>query len=59
MRGRYDVQKALGYSQPEDNALLKDINARMSTNLLPYRDANGFRKLIVALSASGHSSEPQ
>lgn len=50
-----DWQKALGYSQPGDDEQLKDITARMSTNLLPYRDTNGFRKLLVALSASGTS----
>ena len=49
----YVLQKSLGINQPEEEAVLKDINARLSSNLLPHRDLNGFRKLILVLSKSG------
>ena len=52
------LQKSLGFLQPEEAAKLKDINSRISTHLLPQRDSNGFRRLIVALSASGAPHAP-
>jgi len=33
--------------------VLLDINARLSSHLLPHRDSNGFRKLVLLLSGSG------
>ena len=50
------LQKSLGVAQPEEEAVLKDINARLSSHLLPHKDSNGFRKLILILSASGSMS---
>ena len=47
------LQKSLGIAQPEEEAVLKGINARLSSHLLPHKDSNGFRKLILILSASG------
>ena len=32
---------------------MKDINIRTSTSLYPYRDTNGFRKMIIALTQPG------
>ena len=52
------LQKSLGILQPGEAAKLSDINSRISTHLLPHRDSNGFRRLIVALSASGVPRAP-
>ena len=49
----YAPQKSLGIIQPEEDKVLLDVNARLSSHLLPHRDANGFRKMILLLSHSG------
>ena len=51
------MQKSLGIAQPEEEVVLKDINARLSSHLQPHKDLNGFRKLILILSGSGESAE--
>lgn len=47
------LQATFGIIKPAEQQQLRELNTRLSTLLLPHRDANGFRKLIVALSASG------
>lgn len=47
------AQSSFGIIQPEEKPVLKQLNVRLSTALLPHRDSNGFRKMILALSSSG------
>eukprot|EP00884_Botryococcus_braunii_P012429 jgi/Botrbrau1/21187/Bobra.0061s0078.1 len=42
-----------GAASPPEKAELKRLKARLSSRLLPYRDSNGFRRLIVVSTASG------
>ena len=46
-------QAGLGLAAPGEKAALRDFRARTSSRLLPHRDPNGFRRLIVLLSEAG------
>lgn len=47
------AQAQLGAASAQEKAALAELKARMSSRLLPFRDPNGFRKLLVLLSKSG------
>ncbi|KAK9825151.1 hypothetical protein WJX81_005905 [Elliptochloris bilobata] len=47
------VKDGLGLAMGTEKAELKRFRARTSSRLLPHRDPNGFRRLIVLLSESG------
>ncbi len=52
------AQAQLGAASPQEKAALAELKARMSSRLLPFRDPNGFRKLLVLLSKSGVLPSP-
>lgn len=47
------VQDGLGLATRVEKVELKRFRARTSSRLLPHRDPNGFRRLIVLLSENG------
>jgi hypothetical protein len=47
------VQEHFKLNQPEDRAKYERMRQELDTKMLPSRDANGFRKLIVSLAACG------
>ncbi|KAK9804018.1 hypothetical protein WJX73_002264 [Symbiochloris irregularis] len=47
------AKEQLGFAQPEDRALLKELRAKSSDRLLPWQDAAGFRKQLLVLSTMG------
>ena len=47
------VQDQFGAASVAEQAELSGLNARMSSSLLPFRDSNGFRKLLVVLTEPG------
>ena len=47
------LQDQFGVALPEEQEELSGLKARMSSRLLPFRDPNGFRKLIVLLTEPG------
>ena len=47
------MQDQFGAASPQEQAELSGLNARMSSSLLPFRDSNGFRKLLVVLTEPG------
>lgn len=47
------LQEHLGFASPAEQAQLAGVKARLSRQLLPYRDSNGFRKLLVLLTKPG------
>ena len=49
----HGVQDGLGLATREEKVELKRFRARTSSRLLPHRDPNGFRRLIVLLSENG------
>ena len=46
-------QEHLGLASPAERARLAGVKARLSRQLLPFRDSNGFRKLLVLLTKPG------
>ena len=50
------MQDQFGAATPQEAGELSALKARMSSQLLPFRDSNGFRKLIVALTEPGAPS---
>ena len=50
------MQERLGIAQPQDLEEAADISSKMNTRLWPSRDAEGFRKEILALSRYGRAS---
>ena len=47
------VQEQLGFSQPGDAEKLAKVKAKTNDKLWPWRDAEGFRKLLIVLSEHG------
>ena len=47
------VQGQLGMIKPEEKQQLARLKASLSDRLIPTRDINGFRKLLVLLSRTG------
>ena len=47
------MQDQFGAATPQEHEQLSKLKARMSSQLLPFRDPNGFRKLIVLLTEPG------
>ena len=47
------VQGQLNVIKPEEKLQLARLKASLSDRLIPTRDTNGFRKLLVLLSRSG------
>ncbi len=47
------LQAQLGAASGQEWEEMAGLKARMSSRLLPFRDPNGFRKLLVLLSKSG------
>ena len=51
------MQEQLGFSAPGDSEQLAKLKAKSSDRLAPWRDAAGFRKLLVVLSKHGGPSQ--
>ena len=49
----FSVQGQFGAATPQEQEQLSKLKARMSSQLLPFRDPNGFRKLVVLLTEPG------
>ncbi len=47
------LQDQFGAALPQEQKELSGLKARVSSRLLPFRDPNGFRKLIVLLTEPG------
>ena len=47
------MQGQFGAATPQEQEQLSKLKARMSSQLLPFRDPNGFRKLVVLLTEPG------
>lgn len=47
------MQDQFGAASVAEQVELSGLNARMSSSLLPFRDSNGFRKLLVVLTEPG------
>ncbi len=47
------MQDQFGAAAPQEQEQLSKLKARMSSQLLPFRDPNGFRKLVVLLTEPG------
>ena len=52
------VQDQFGAATPQEQEQLSELKARMSSQLLPFRDPNGFRKLVVLLTEPGQPLDP-
>ena len=47
------MQDQFAAATPQEQEQLSKLKARMSSQLLPFRDPNGFRKLVVVLTEPG------
>ena len=47
------LQDQFGAALPEEQEELAGLKARVSSRLLPFRDPNGFRRLILLLTEPG------
>lgn len=47
------LQDQFGAATRQEQDQLSELKARMSSQLLPFRDSNGFRKLVVLLTEPG------
>jgi hypothetical protein len=47
------MQEQLGWASAAEQSQLAAVKARLSRQLLPFRDSNGFRKLLVLLTRAG------
>ena len=52
------MQDQFGAATPQEQEQLSKLKARMSSQLLPFRDPNGFRKLVVLLTEPGSPLAP-
>ena len=52
------VQDQFGAATPQEQEQLSSLKMRMSRQLLPFRDPNGFRKLVVLLTQPGAALRP-
>lgn len=52
------LQDSVMLAKPEEVATLKECRSKLSTKHLLTRDGNGFRRLMLLLTASGAAVAP-